>query len=220
MNIKNALDFLRDLEENNNREWFHANKYRYDEIKIEFETLINALIERIISFEPSIAGITAKECVFRIYKDTRFSKDKTPYKTHLGAYITKGGRGSKLAGYYFHIQPSESFIGGGIYCPEPAELKKVREEIYYNIDQFKKITLKKEFKQFFPTIEGDKLVNPPKGYPKEFEEIELLKHKSWVAWHGLSDKKLATKDLLDYITNACLAMHPFNEFFNVALSEI
>ena len=116
------LDFLSKLKENNNREWFQANKKFYEEAKSEVEAFVDDLIPRMAAFEPSLKYVTAKECMFRIFRDVRFSKDKVPYKTNMGAWITKGGRKSPGPGYYLHIQPGESMLAGGVYMPEPDKL--------------------------------------------------------------------------------------------------
>ena len=130
--------FLTDLRDNNNREWFQANKERYLKAKEVFESFIDNLIPEIRKFDSSIDLITSGDCMFRIYKDIRFSKDKTPYKTNIVAYIARGGKSSPYAGYYVHAEPGQSMLAGGIYMPQPEALKRLREEIYYNVDEFKK----------------------------------------------------------------------------------
>jgi len=127
--MKSILPFLTELEKNNNRDWFNANKSKYLEAKKEFDDFIEALITELQLIDPRVAGATAKNTVFRIYKDTRFSKDKTPYKNNMGAYIIGGGRKAQLPGYYIHLQPGESFIAGGMYAPAPDKLKAIRREI-------------------------------------------------------------------------------------------
>ena len=138
---KNILLFLNELKNNNNRDWFHANKPKYNEAKVEFENYINNLIPEIGKFDNEIKHLEAKECIFRIFRDVRFSKDKSPYKPNFGAYIVKGGKKSGNAGYYLHIEPENSFLGGGIYMPPSNILKAIRIEIYENIDEFKSIKL-------------------------------------------------------------------------------
>ena len=137
--MKTILDFLTNLKANNNRDWFNENRNLYDDAKSDFESLINRLIPAIYNFDPDIGTLSAKQCVFRIYRDVRFSKDKSPYKTNMGGFIARGGRKGGFAGYYLHIDPQQSFIAGGMHMPPPNILKKVRQEILYNIDEFKSI---------------------------------------------------------------------------------
>ena len=127
---RTIINFLKDLEQNNNREWFQANKVHYDTAKAEFETFINSLIPAIAKFDDSVKLITAKECIFRIFRDVRFAKDKSPYKTNFGAFIAKGGRKNHGPGYYFHLQPGECFLSGGVWMPSPDIMKKIRQEIF------------------------------------------------------------------------------------------
>ena len=216
--MKNILDFLTVLKDNNNKDWFHANRKDYDEAKSDFEGFINKLIPAISEFDKSIKFITAKECIFRINKDIRFSKDKSPYKTNFGAFISQGGRKSKYGGYYFHIEPSSSMIAGGVYMPEPVDLKAIRNEIYYNTSEFKKIIKDKNFIKYFSELDGDKLVNAPKDFPKDFPEIDLLKFKHYVVMHSISDKEILNKNLFDLTIEIFKGMYKFNEFLNKSLN--
>ena len=144
--MKAIFDFLRKLRDNNDREWFNAHKPEYLELKDRFEKWVSELIERTADFDEEVRGLAAKDCVYRIYRDTRFSPDKTPYKTHFGAYIASpGGRNSNRAGYYVHLEPDGSLLGGGLYCPDPALLKRLRQDIYDNIEEFTSILQEKAF---------------------------------------------------------------------------
>src|SRR5512136_197267 len=133
---KVILSFLEQLQENNNREWFQVNKILYEKAKAEFEEFINSLIPAIAKFDDSVRHVTAKDCIFRIFRDVRFAKDKSPYKTNFGAFMSKGGRKSHGPGYYFHLSPEECFLSGGVWMPAPDVMKKIRQEIYYNIAEF------------------------------------------------------------------------------------
>lgn len=212
------LDFLRDLKENNNREWFQANKARYDKARGIFESFIDELIPLIREFDPVIDMITAKDCAFRIYRDVRFSGDKSPYKPNMGAYIARGGKNSTLAGYYVHVEPDSSFLAGGMYMPPAETLKRIREEIYYQPEEFKKILYSKEFTRYFSGF-GDeqKLKKPPKGFPADFPDIELIKYKSYAVMHPVNDHKLTNSDYLSYSTEAFKALHPLVSYFNAML---
>ena len=182
MNFSLIFDFLAKLEVYNDRNWFNEHKNEYNEAYAEFRKFVNALIPPLSELDPSIGTVSAEECMFRIYRDIRFSNDKTPYKTHFSAFIANGGRKTRLAGYYIHVQPDRSFLAGGIYMPDPAALESIRNTIYHRPGEIRKILDDKTFKKHFNEISHeDKLKNPPKGYPKDFEEIELLKNKHFIA---------------------------------------
>lgn len=212
-----TLKFMKQLKKNNNREWFLKNKTEYERSRKEFEEFVDALIKKIAVFDSTVSGKTAKDCVFRIYRDVRFSKDKSPYKTHLGAYITSAQSKSEVnskAGYYIHIEPGAAFLAGGAYTPESPWLKAIRQEIDYNTAEFKKILGGATFKKYFGKMEGEKLVNAPKEYPKDHPEIELLKHKSFLAVHYLDDKVITSDKFLNHAVSVFRAMKPFNHFLN------
>lgn len=209
------LKFLGDLSQNNDRDWFNAHKGQYEHARKVFEAFINELIPAIRQFDPLIDMITAKDCMFRIYRDVRFSKEKSPYKTNMGAYITRGGKNSPFAGYYVHVEPGQSFLAGGIYMPMPDVLKKVRDEVYYNIEEYKNIILAPSFQKVFGMIDDPaKLVNPPKGYPKDFPDIDLLKLKSYAVMHYVSNEQVIDENYIAYALNIFKELNPLNNFFN------
>jgi uncharacterized protein (TIGR02453 family) len=209
------LDFLKDLKDNNNREWFQANKERYEKARKSFESFIDELIPKIREIDPQIDLITAKDCVFRIYRDVRFSPDKSPYKTNMGAYIARGGKNSEMAGYYVHFEPGGCFLAGGLYMPQPEILKRLREEIYYQPNDFKKIINEKEFfKCFGPIDDPGKMKNPPKGYSKDFPDIELLKFRSYAVMHSVQDAVTQRSDYIDYSIKVFQILYPLNVYFN------
>jgi len=211
------IRFLSQLKENNNREWFNENKAVYEEAKGITESFVNALIAGISQFDKSIIGLEAKKAMFRIYRDIRFSKNKTPYKTFFGSYIAPNGRKSISAGYYLHIEPGASFLAGGMHSPQSEHLKKVRQEIFYNIEEFKNILNQKEFKKNFETLGGEKLKRPPNGFPADFEDIELLKHKEFIVIQNLTDKDILSDNFFDYAIAVFKTMKPLNDFLNKAL---
>ncbi|MCF8369415.1 MAG: DUF2461 domain-containing protein [Bacteroidales bacterium] len=212
--MKSVLLFLSDLKQNNTREWFQDNKKRYDETRQEFDTFINEVIAGIYKFDPSIGMLSAKDCVFRIYRDVRFSADKSPYKTNMGGAISKGGRKSDFAGYYFHLDPEETFIAGGKYMPQADVLKKLRQEVMYNMDEFSRILNKPSFKKTFGEMEGEKLKKPPKDFPPDFPEIELLKFKSYTVFHKCNITDVTGKDFVNYTVDTFKEMFPFIRFLN------
>ncbi len=212
-------DFLEALKKNNNRDWFQKNKAWYEEIKNEFDVFTTKLIATVSKLDKDIAYLKPKDCTYRIYRDTRFSGDKTPYKTNLGAYLVKGGKKSGFAGYYFHIEPGSNLLAGGIYMPMPDVLKKLRREIYENIDEFLEIVQNKEFVKHFGQIDdAAKLKSPPKDFPKDFPYIEYLKFKNYSVAKDLKPQMLHSNKLMDEVVTVFTAMVPLNKFFNNALS--
>jgi len=211
---KRTFDFLVQLKDNNDRNWFQANKAWYEDAKNEFEVFVSSLISEINQFSPEIGPIEPKSVVFRIYRDVRFSKDKSPYKINMGAHVVAGGKKSGNAGYYFHLEPGGSFLAGGAHMPSPDQLKILRKEIYDNIDEFLGIIKNKSFNQYFGDLMGDKLVNPPKGFPADFPYIDLLKHKGYTVWKTLSDDFVLDKDLLKELGKGFRIMKPFIDFIN------
>jgi len=217
MNVKLIISFLEYLNNNNNREWFQQNKFRYDEAKAEFESFANILIAEISKFDNEIKNISSKDCLFRIYNDTRFAKNKPPYKINFGVHISKNGKNSGNAGYYLHIEPDNYFLAGGIYMPTPDKLKLIRQEIYYNFEEFNSILSEIKFKKYFQEIDGEKLKKVPKEFPNDFIGSEMLKYKSYTAFHSISHKKIFSSDFKDTVLEIFKSMKPFNNFINRAL---
>jgi uncharacterized protein (TIGR02453 family) len=211
------IPFLKKLAKNNNKAWFDANRPSYVEAKTTFENFVASLISAYGKHDPSIAHLTAKECMFRINRDVRFSKDKSPYKTNLGASISSGGKKSPFAGYYVHIEPGASFAGGGMWMPMPEQLAKVRQEIDYNFDEFlsliKSPAFKKQYQQLY-TGDDVSLSRVPKGYDAENPAAEYLKLKSFIAMRPITDDEIASGDLEKICVNAFKALKPLVEFIN------
>jgi len=218
MMTKEILQFLGKLKENNTREWFAENKKEYDNANKALLTMLGELIPVIQRIDPTIGVLAPKDCVFRIYRDTRFSPDKTPYKTNMGAYFARGGRKSVFAGYYMHLEPGSSMLAGGIWMPEPETLKKIRQEIYYNSPEFKGLLESKSFKDNFGVLsEEGKLKNPPRDFPADFPDIDLLKHKNYTMFHSLDDDTVCSESFLEKFTQIFTAMKPVNDFLNRAI---
>jgi uncharacterized protein (TIGR02453 family) len=217
---KSTLDFLSKLAKNNHKEWFDKNRPLYEAAKKDMEQFTNALIKEVASFDSSISTLKAKDCTFRINRDVRFSKNKEPYKNNMGAYLSPGGKKSVFAGYYVHIEPSGySFLAGGIYVPDTATLAKIRQEIDYNTDEFKKIISSKSFVKTFGEIAGEQVKTAPKGYDKEHPEINLLKYKSYTVSHKIDREIITDKNFVKYCGKVFKEMYPFNNFLNRAVSE-
>ena len=218
--MKELFKFLKELRENNDREWFKANKDRYDALNKEYVEVVEKLIAGISTFDPEIAGLDAKSCVYRIYRDVRFSNDKTPYKTHFGAYMTGcGGRTSPYGGYYLHIEPGNALVSGGVWCPSPAMLKKLRQDIYNNMEEFTGILENKEFKDIYGELEGEVLKRMPDGFPKDYEYDYILKHKSFIVSSNKPEKFFYSKDWVDEVVENFRILYPFNKFLNYTIGE-
>lgn len=217
-----TVQFLQELKNNNQKPWFDENRSRYETAKKDFQQFIQAIIIQFSQVDSTLAALQPKDCIFRINRDIRFSKDKTPYKTNFGASINRGGKKSVFSGYYFHLEPGgESFVGGGLWMPLAPDLKKVRQEIDYSFEEFSKIIRHKTFTtQYGELVKGEySLTTVPKGYEKDNPAIEYLKLKSYVVLNQLNDKELTSKDLLKKTTNAFAALQPLVSFINRALEH-
>jgi uncharacterized protein (TIGR02453 family) len=215
-----TLKFLKNLGKNNTKEWFDEHKPDYQDAKADYESIVQQLIDGLAKQDAAVTGLQIKDCVFRIYKDVRFSKDKTPYKTNMGAAFSPGGRKSPRPGYYFHLEPGgASFAGGGLWMPEAAVLKKVRQEIDYNFAEFQQIISNKEFIKYFGKIEGEALKTVPQGYQPDNPAIAYLKLKSFTVWHAFSDDECTQPALVREILKVFAVMQPFVKFLDRALHE-
>jgi uncharacterized protein (TIGR02453 family) len=220
MNFEFIFKFLRDLSKHNDRVWFEKNKPRYLEAKQGFEDFVSATLKEMVKFDEGLAGLDPKKLPFRIYRDVRFSKDKRPYKTNMGAGFSPKGKLVQEPGYYIHIEPgNKSFVAGGIYMPDANNLAMIRQEIDYNADGLYKILNNKSFKKLFGGFDDfDKLKTMPKGYPKDHPHIELLKHKSFIVTHNFSDKEVCDKKFIKYVAAHAKAIKPLNLFIREAIS--
>jgi uncharacterized protein (TIGR02453 family) len=216
-----TLKFLKDLKKNNNKPWFDANRKQYEAAKEDFTAFVQSLIDTYGKKNTSIAHLQAKDCMFRINRDVRFSKDKSPYKTNMGAFINPGGKKSTMAGFYIHIEPGGIFAGGGMYMPMPDELKKVRQEIDYNFSDFKKIISSKKFKTVYGDLDRNAeytLSRVPKGYEPENPAADYLKLKSFVAVINLKDTDATGAAFKKQVLTAFEALQPLNDFLNEAVA--
>jgi uncharacterized protein (TIGR02453 family) len=217
-----TIKFLKDLNKNNNKPWFDKNRLVFQDAKADFAQLIQTIVDKHGKKDETIKDLKAKDCMFRINRDVRFAKDKSPYKNNFGASINRGGKKSVYAGYYFHCQPGEAFVGGGLWVPMPPDLKKVRQEIDYCFTEFKKILSSKQFKKVFGDNNKDaevSLVKVPQGFDKDNPAIEYIKLKSFLAMKRIDDKALLSKDLIKTTLEAYDALQPLIEFINNALGE-
>ena len=199
-----TIQFLKALKKNNNREWFEKSRPVYEAAKKDYLTFVTEVLEELKQIDNSLIELEPKQCVFRINRDVRFSKNKEPYKTNFGASFSKGGKKVQCAGYYFHLEPGACFVGGGLWMPMAPDLKKVRQEIDYCFKEFNSILKQSKFKSNYGTIDSsEKLVRPPKGYDIDNPALELLKLKSFVVTRpvldiALLDKQLVKKTIADF----------------------
>jgi uncharacterized protein (TIGR02453 family) len=217
---KDIINFLKALGKNNNREWFNENKTLFSKAKSEFEAYVQYIIRKVSEFDDTIGALMAKDTIFRIYRDIRFSRDKTPYKTNFGAYISRGGRRGRYAGYYLHIEPGASMLAGGLYMPPPDVLKAVRTEIYENVEEFKGIIGSREFKGYFGELWGEKLKSVPQGFPRDFGDGDLLKLKHYTAATDVADRELEDEGYTEKVIKVFRALKPFNSFLNNAVENL
>jgi uncharacterized protein (TIGR02453 family) len=190
MLARETIQFLARLDRHNNRDWLQANKAEFETAKEDFANFIGELIGRISAFDPGFRGLLAESCIFRIYRDVRFSQDKRPYKNNFGAYLSPGGRKSGSPGYYFHLQPGQSFLAAGKYHPEAREMLQIRNAIANQTATFFKLLKSASFKKNFGELRGDKLKTAPKGFLKDHPAIEYLKHKSFIVYQQLPDDEV------------------------------
>ena len=217
VDLKPMFDFLSDLEQHNNKPWFEQHRADYELARARFESFVDELILAYGGME-DFGGTTAKDCVMRIYRDTRFSKDKSPYKINMGATLAPGGKKSVRLGYHLHLQPhDQSLIAGGLYMPGPEQLARFRKAIDQDAAPFKAILTDKAFKKYFGTLEGDQLKSVPQGYSREHAEIDLLRFKQVVVVHRLSDETVLSPKFGAHTIKVFTAMKPFLDYLNMIL---
>jgi uncharacterized protein (TIGR02453 family) len=220
MDVSNILDFLAQLKLNNNREWFQDNKKWYESAKKEMEFFVSGMITEISAIDPDLQSPAMKDCMFRIFRDVRFGADKSPYKTNFGAFIAKGGRKSSFPGYYFHFEPGESMLAGGVYQPQPETLKLLRNEIYYHSAELRQILEKHSFKNHFNQLgDFDKMKKAPKDFPADFPDSDLLKYRSYIVSQNIPDKIVTSDNYHKRIMEMVKELQPFMRFLNRAISN-
>ncbi|MGV9004343.1 DUF2461 domain-containing protein [Flavobacterium sp.] len=220
MITKEALEFLKDLIANNNTEWMHANIKRYESYKKDYHNYITSILEELKPLDKTLELLEVKNCTFRINRDIRFSKDKSPYKSNMGVWFTQNKKRKNAPGYYIHFEKGNSFIAGGVWCPDTSELRQIRKEIEFFHEDLEKIIGNKYFKKEFGDIDIDdknKLKKAPKGYEPNHPAIEFLKLKSFTASEKIDDKLFTDKDFSKVIAQKLIALKPFNDFLTRAL---
>jgi len=215
-----VFDFLKLIDKNNNREWFNDNKNLFLEAQSDFQDFTEELISEMGKFDETILKLDPKKSLLRIYRDTRFSKDKTPYKNYFGASLGMGKINTK-AGFYLHVQPGKSFLGSGIYLPDSPVLKEIRKEISLFKDDFLKVIDDKDFKKYYAELDQEhKLKNVPQGFEKEDPMGEYLKLKSFIGVHNITNKDLSDKNAVKNISKIFEAAKPLNDFLDTSISNL
>jgi uncharacterized protein (TIGR02453 family) len=215
---KETIDFLKKLKKNNSKEWFDNNRTSYSSAKENYLVFVSEVLQKMKSIDNTLQDIQPKNCVFRINRDVRFSANKDPYKTNFGASFSKGGKKIACAGYYFHLEPGACFIGGGYWMPMADDLHKIRQEIDYSFDEFKKIINEKKFINYFVSLDTkEKLVRPPKGYEKDNPALECLKLKNFIVMSTIDDSELLGDGLIKKVIAHFQAMKPLVDFLNRAI---
>ena len=215
--MEKVLQFLTELNKNNNREWFNDNRKWYEESRDKVLFLTDVLINEIGKFDKDIRGVSPKDCVFRIFRDVRFSHDKRPYKTNFGSFVCKGGRKSMNPGYYFHIEPDNSFLGGGIYMPPSATLKLIRNYMAEHADKYLEMIKNPAFCAEFPEMFDDQLKTAPKGFAKDHPHIALLRYKSFIFSKNIANSTVASDSYMNTLVDSFEKLYPVNAFLYKAL---
>ncbi len=212
------LAFLSDLALNNHRDWMHANDKRYKTARNYFIEFCEGILTQMQAHDPQLTGLEAKQCVFRQSRDIRFSKDKTPYKTHFSMAISRQGKNSGFAAYYFQIAKVDGFMGGGIYMPPNDVLKKIREEIDYSQKEYEAIITAPDFVKNYKELDKEQLKTMPKGYEKDHPMAEALRLKSFTATQPIHEAMLMQPNLAEHIVKQFKILTPFLHFLNRAVT--
>ena len=213
------FQFLKNISANNNREWFKAHYTDYEKARLQFEALLSTIIAHVSQFDETIKGIRAEDCTYRIYRDLRFSSDKTPYKTHFGGYINAKGKKSNWCGYYVHIQPGNCMLGGGSLCWPANILKAVRQSIFDNIEEYVSIVEDPEFKRYFPIVGEDFIKSAPKGFPKDFSYLSYLRCRQYTCTYNVLDDFFFRADAVEEIVKVFRQFKRFADFINYTVAD-
>lgn len=210
-----SWQFLTDLAQNNNRDWFLANAKRYADFKENYQSLIAELLREMQAVDPHLELLTVKHCSFRIHKDLRFSKDKTPYKTHLGIWLNTNRNWDNAPGYYLHLEPGKSFVAGGIYFPGAEQLREIRREIAFFHDELQELLLEDRFSSYyngFDRDENNQLKGGPKDYDKSHPALEFLKLKSFTFSTQITDNEVFSSQFVANTLMQFCSMKPLIDF--------
>lgn len=219
---KIALHFIEDLIANNTTDWMHANKKRYESYKKDYHSYVNSILDHMKPLDQTLELLEVKNCIFRINRDIRFSKDKSPYKTYIGVWLSQNKNQKNSPGYYIHYEKGNSFIAGGVWCPEPNELKKIRKEINFFHEDLQTIVTDTKFKKVFKELtsnENNRLKKAPKDFDPNHPAIAFLKLKSFTASLKIEDEEFVSPDFTEKITQKLILLKPLNDFLSRALDS-
>lgn len=219
MNNKKIIEFLKELSANNNKLWFEENKSKYEEARNSFLEFISVVIKQISAIDPSISCVDAKDSIYRIYRDVRFSLDKTPYKKHFASHINVKGRKSFYSGYYLHIEPNNCLIAGGVYCAPNNVLFRLRKAILENIDEYKLIVENSEFRKYFAEVGEEKLKAVPRGVNKSDENIGYVMCRDFTFWHKVPDDFFTDEKVFDRLMDIFIQIKRYSDFINPLIDE-
>ncbi len=223
MNANNILTFLTHLAANNNRDWFMENKTWYQQTRVDYEQFVAEWLEKMQPIAPELRGLQAKDCIWRIYRDLRFERNRMqPYKEWYGAWLAPyGGKNSPHAGYYLHMQPGECMFAAGIWGPDPTLLKALRRSIFDNPEELEDIMYNPAFKHFFPDFDTDYMLKTaPAGYPKDWEHVDWLKRKSYTISYRFTDAEVCAPDFMERLLQLCEVAKPLNDFLDYTFEEM
>jgi uncharacterized protein (TIGR02453 family) len=217
LHLDATLDFLKQLQANNNREWFQAHRGEYEAAQNAFTLLVEELILGLSRYE-DLGGIQPRDCIFRIYRDARFGKDKTPYKLNMGAVLARGGKKSPRASYYIHVQPGASLAAGGVYLPTPEQLKQIRQAIDRDHASLRRLLKRPSFRTAFGSLEDENMLKTiPRGYDPAHPAIDLLRLKSFAPAHSFTDKQVTARDFPTQVVQVFRVLKPLNDWLNTAM---
>lgn len=219
--MKEILDFLAELACNNNRDWFNAHKDWYKRCHEKVEVFTAQWLEQMKELDPELTGLQPKDCIWRIYRDVRFSHDKRPFKVWFGIFVAaKGGRKSDRCGYYVHLEPNRCMFGGGIWCPNKDLLHALRKEVMANYDEVEEIFANPVTNKYFQDFDAEQMLKKvPQGFPADFKHADWLKRKAYTYSTPLTDEEVCAKHFLDKVVEISKAAKPINDFLNYTFEE-
>lgn len=210
--LPDTIDFLKSISVNNNKDWFQKNKPKYDAALDNIKAFVSA-----IEKDLNVNDVIEKSKTFRIYRDVRFSKDKAPYKEYFGSSFMRASA-ARRGGYYLHIEPGNSFVGGGFWAPNPADLKRIRDEFAMDDRPIRKIIADKTFKKYFGSLHGEAVKTAPKGFDKNHPAIDLIRMKQFTVTRQFSDEEVLAKNFQKEVVKTYEAMRPYFDYMSEVLT--
>lgn len=218
MDFPRLADFLANLAENNRREWFEAHRPEYQTLRDDFTAFVGEVIERTADFDERVRWKDPRDCLFRIYRDVRFSHDKSPYKTTFSAYVSEQNRRGAPPGYYLEVDEKGTLLAaGGIWMPDSEPLARLRTYIAEHPERLQKVLRSRGFKKTFGGLQGDRLTRPPRGYSADTPLIDCIKLKSFIVWRETDARALSHDDALTYVVDSFRAALPLVDWVRTAL---